>query len=84
MEDTTTTNTSFSVNWIFNSIIKGYGDNYVDAKSGDMIMATTSGISHPVYLSGKVSRSYIVFGIVTYFVYCDYDTDNGDNDWDGI
>ena len=47
-------------------------------------MAAASGISHLTYLAGKFCRSYMVFGVATYLVYFDYDTDKGDDDWDGI
>ena len=47
-------------------------------------MTTASDISHPAYLAGKFGRSYIIFGVVTYFVYCNYDTTKGYNDWDGV
>ena len=48
-----------------------------------MIVTTASNINYPVYLAGKFSRSYIVFGVVTYILYYNYDTYKGDNDWDG-
>ena len=43
-------------------------------------MAYASDISHLANLVWKVSRSYISFGVVTYVVYFDYDTDKGDDD----
>ena len=75
---------SSPLGWQYNSIIKGYGEEYDDAKTGDMIMATASDINHPAYLTGKVGMMYIVFGVVRCFVYCDYDTGKGDDEWDGV
>ena len=77
-------NRSFPLGWRYNSIIKGYGEDYDDAKTGDMIMATASDINHPAYLTGKVGMMYIVFGVVRCFIYCDYDTGKGDDEWDGV
>ena len=68
----------------FVSRTPGYGVEWRDAMPGDLVMAFASDINHPAFKSGLIHQNYMVIGIVKSFVEVKWDTEMGDDEWDGI
>ena len=47
-------------------------------------MAFASDINHPVFELGLIHQNYTVIGLVKSFVEVKWDTEMGDDEWDGI
>ena len=60
-----------------------YGSSYDDAMPGDIIMAFAGDIDHPAYLGGLVCKNYLVYGVVTGYVYVDWKIYHEAGEWDG-
>ena len=69
---------------IFASRTPGYGVEWRDAMPGDLVMAFASDIDHPAIEEGLIHRNYILLGIVKSFVHVEWNTEMGDDEWDGI
>ena len=61
-----------------------YGVEWRDAMPGDLVMAFASDIKHPAVDEGLIHRNYILVGIVKVFVYVEWNTHLGDDEWNGI
>ena len=68
----------------FVSRTPGYGVEWRDAMPGDLVMAFASDIHHPALESGLIHPNYMVIGLVKSFVEVKWDTEMGDDEWDGI
>ena len=68
----------------FVSRTPGYGVEWRDAMPGDLVMAFASDIHHPALESGLIHQNYMVIGLVKSFVEVKWDTEMGDDEWDGI
>ena len=64
--------------------MKGYGRVYERAMSRNLVMTHVSEINDPTYLSDKINRSYIIFGVVQTFVYMEWKTGTGNKEHDMI
>ena len=51
---------------------------------GDLVMAFASDIHHPALESGLIHPNYMVIGLVKAFIEVKWDTEMGDDEWDGI
>ena len=70
----------YGVNHMWSMVSKKlrYSKRYNDAMPSDIVTVPAGDVAHPAVKCGLVNRNYLLFGVVIYFIYINWETGRDD------